>query len=173
MPDLDWLGEAGPRLQILLARAPRGDAKVELELPLRGAFSTDFTSEVDYRGLVFAPEIAYQNDDFLGSGVELKLGAGANFASEELMDYFYEVEPRFATSARPAFDAEAGYLGSKIQLALTKRVSPRVRTFFLVRGDFHQGASNADSPLFREETTVSVGLGLILSFYQSTARAKD
>lgn len=172
MPDLDWLGEIGPRLQITLARAAR-DAKIDFELPLRGAFSTDFTSDLDYRGLVLAPELAYQNDNFLGSGVELKLGLSATFATEELMDYFYEVPGRFATAGRPAFAAEAGYLGATLQLAITKQLTPRVRSFFALRGDFHHGASNADSPLFRDDVTFAVGLGLVVSLYQSKRRAHD
>ena len=42
LPDLDYLGEVGPRLQITLARAAR-DAKIELELPVRAVLSTDFS----------------------------------------------------------------------------------------------------------------------------------
>ena len=32
LPDLDWLGEIGPRVQFTVARAPGGSAKVDLEL---------------------------------------------------------------------------------------------------------------------------------------------
>ena len=172
MPDLDWLGEVGPRLQLTLVRAPR-DAKLELELPVRLAFSTDFTGDIDFRGFVFAPELAYQNENFLGGGLELKLSVGSSFATEELMAYFYEVAPRFATPARPAFSADGGYLGSKLQLLVTKQVNDRVRTFFGLRVDFHQGASNDRSPLFRDETTFTVGIGLVVSLYQSERRVRE
>ena len=53
LPDLDYLGEVGPRLQITIARAAR-HAKIDLELPLRAVFSTDL-SDLDYRGVTFSP----------------------------------------------------------------------------------------------------------------------
>ena len=172
MPDLDSLGEIGPRLQITLARAAR-DAKIDLEFPLRAVFSTDFTSAIDYRGIVFAPELAYQHENFLGGGVELKLSAGPSFASEKLMAYFYEVPPGFATADRPAFSARAGYLGTRLQLLLTKQFSDRLQSFFGLRGNFHHGSANRGSPLFRDTATFSVGFGLILSFYQSQRRGRE
>jgi outer membrane scaffolding protein for murein synthesis (MipA/OmpV family) len=172
MPDLDWLGEVGPRLQYTVARAAR-DARIDLELPIRAAFSTNFTSELEFRGFVFAPELAYQNENFLDADLELKLGVGPSFASEDLMDYFYEVSPAFATPARPAFDAGGGYLGTKLELLLTKQVNPRIRSFFALRADLHHGASNRASPLFRQDLTFSVGIGLVVSLYQSERRVRE
>tara|TARA_R110002167_G_scaffold171072_1_gene369074 strand:+ start:47 stop:895 length:849 start_codon:yes stop_codon:yes gene_type:complete len=169
MPDLDTMGELGPRLQINLARAAR-DAKIDLELPLRAVFSTDFTSDLSYRGIVFHPEIAYQHGNFLGTGVALKLGIGPIIADEELMGYFYDVEPRFATAGRPSYKADAGYIGSQVGLRLVRRLGDRVTLFGLANLGLHQGATNEDSPLFREDTTWSVGLGMAWSFYQSDAR---
>ena len=112
-PTLDYLGEVGPRLQITIARAAR-DAKIDLELPLRAVFSTDL-SDLHYRGVTFSPALAYQNERFFGP-TEIKLGIAAIFASDELMSYFYEVEPRFATATRRAFSPDAGYLGTQVEL---------------------------------------------------------
>ena len=165
MPDLDYLVEVGPRLQLTLARAQRW-AKVELELPVRAVFSTDLSS-VDHRGFVFAPELAYQHENVLQTGTQLKLSIGAKFADEELQDYFYEVDERFATSTRPAFDADFGYLGSRLQLLATRPFGKRIRGFAGGAIDLHQGAANEDSPLFRDDVTYSAGIGLIWSFYQS------
>lgn len=172
MPDLDWLGEVGPRLQYTVARAAR-DAKIQFELPIRAAFSTNFTSDLDFRGFVLAPQLAYQNENFLDADLKLKLGVGPTFATEELMDFFYEVKPAFASAARPAFDARGGYLGTKLELLLTKRINRRIRSFFALRANFHQGASNASSPLFRRDVTFSVGIGLVVSLYQSRRRARE
>src|SRR5690606_32117140 len=165
MPDLDYLVEVGPRLQWTIARAAKW-AKLDFELPVRAVLSTDLKS-VDYRGVLAEPEVAYQHANFLNSGVGLKLGLSASFADEELQDYFYEVEPRFAAAGRPAFDAEAGYLGSRLQLVLTKPFGPALRAFAAGRVDFHQGAANEDSPLFRDDVTYGFGAGLIWSFFQS------
>ncbi len=58
MPDLDWLGEIGPRLTIGLLgeRERRG---LSLDLQARAVFSTDLSS-FDYRGLVFHPELVWR-----------------------------------------------------------------------------------------------------------------
>ena len=171
LPDLDYLGELGPRLQITLARAVR-DAKIDFELPVRAVFSTDF-SDLRYRGVLAAPEIAYQHDNFGGGGLGLKLGLAASFATHELMDYFYEVEPRFATPSRPAFAARSGYLGTRLQLSGLQPLGPRWRLFLAVRGDSHHGAANRKSPLFRDRLTWAAGAGLIWSFYQSERRGVE
>lgn len=165
MPDLDYLVEVGPRLQLTLARAERW-AKLELELPLRAVFSTDL-SNIRHRGFVFAPELAYQHENVLQTGMQLKLSLGAKFADEELHDYFYEVDERFATATRPAFDADFGYLGSRVQLLAVRPIGNRIRVFAAGAIDLHQGAANEDSPLFRDDVTYSAGIGLSWSLYQS------
>jgi outer membrane protein len=172
MPDLDWLGEIGPRLQVRLARAPAGNAKVELELPVRAAFSTDL-SDLDYRGIIFAPELAYQHEDFLGRDIQVKLGVSSTFATSELTEYLYEVPSGFATASRPAYAADAGYVGSALQLVAFHPLNRRWRLFGGVRTDFHHGSANEDSPLFREKTTYTAGVGVIWSFYQSAARGVE
>ena len=170
LPDLDYLGEIGPRLQITIARAAR-NAKIDLELPIRAVFSTDL-SDLQYRGVTFSPGIAYQNERFFGP-TEIKLGVTALFATEELMSYFYEVEPRFVTATRPAYAADAGYLGSQFELLLTRPLFSRVQGFFATRLTSHHGATNDGSPLFRDRTTASVGAGLVISLFQSKRRERN
>jgi MipA family protein len=165
MPDLDHLAELGPRLQWTLARAARW-AKVDLELPVRAVFSTDFSS-VEHQGFLFEPQLAYQHGNVFGSGTKLKLGLSMVFADEDLQDYFYDVETRFATAARPAFDGQGGYLGSRLRLLLLHPIGKRLQLFAAGDINSHQGAANEDSPLFREDLTLGAGLGLIWSFYQS------
>ena len=168
MGDLDWLGEVGPRLQITLARAARA-AKIDLELPVRAVLSTDFSS-LEHQGFIFAPELAYQNDDFLGKGIALKLGISADFASEGLSDYFYEVPANFVTGSRSAYNAKAGYMGTRLQLSAFKPLTERWRIFAGINGEFHHGAANKSSPLFLNTSNVGVGAGVIWSFWQSDER---
>ncbi|MDP7546496.1 MAG: MipA/OmpV family protein [Alphaproteobacteria bacterium] len=165
MPDLDHLAEFGPRLQWTVARAARW-AKIELELPLRAVFSTDFSS-VEHQGFLIEPQLAYQHENFLASQTKLKLGFSVVFADEELQDYFYEVEARFATASRPAYDGQGGYLGSRLRLLLLRPFGKRLKLFAAADLNSHQGAANQDSPLFREDLTFGAGLGLIWSFFQS------
>jgi outer membrane scaffolding protein for murein synthesis (MipA/OmpV family) len=171
MPDLDYLGELGPRLQITLAKAAR-DAKIDLELPLRAVFSTDFSS-IMHRGYVFNPELAYQHEDFLKDGLRVKLSIAASFADAGLMDYFYGVAPKFATAARPAYVAKSGYLGSQIAFRLLKPLSKRIKIFGRAAIGLHHGASNDASPLYRDDVTYSAGLGLSYSFWQSEQMSTD
>jgi outer membrane scaffolding protein for murein synthesis (MipA/OmpV family) len=170
MPDLDWLGEIGPRLQWTVARAAR-DAKIDLELPVRAVFSTDFHSDISYRGVVIAPEIAYQNSNFLNSQVAVKAGLSSTFASEDLQDYFYEVSAPYATANRAVYDAQAGYLGSKVQLSLYAPLTPWVGLRGMGQVNFHQGAANQDSPLFKDETTYGVGMALTMTLAKSKQTA--
>lgn len=171
MEDLDWIGEVGPRLQITLVKAAR-DAKVDLEIPLRAVFSTDFRS-LSARGFNFEPALAYQNVNFLMPRLEVKLSASATFATEDLMDYFYEVPPASATAARPRFNAKGGYLGSTLNLTFTRPVGQRFRLIAIARSDFHHGAENSQSPLFRDKTTFGGGIALIWSFFQSKRTVRE
>lgn len=171
MEDLDYLVELGPRLQLTLARAAKW-AKVDLELPLRAVFSTDLGS-IDYEGVVAQPALAYQHGNVLETGTQLKLSLSATVADEGLQDYFYEVETRFATPARPAFDADAGYLGSALSLLLRKPLGERFTLFGLAQASYHAGAANESSPLHKEDLTYSVGVGLIFTFYRSDRTVPD
>jgi MipA family protein len=171
MADLDWLGEVGPRLQITLARAAK-DAKIDLELPIRAVLSTDFSS-IEHQGFIFAPELAYQNDNFMGKGIELKLGLSLDFASEGLADYFYEVPSSFVTSTRSVYNAKAGYMGARLQLSAYKPITDRWRVFAGINGEFHHGAANKSSPLFLSTRNVGLGFGVIWSLWQSDARVTE
>ena len=155
MPDLDWLGEIGPRLEFTLARA--GDVRIEFELPVRAVVSTNFTNRANYQGLIVVPELAYQHDDFLGVGARFKFGVSTAFANADLQSLFYAVPAAFASAARPAFTAKGGYMGSKIQISASRRFGERIRVVSALRFDCYKGAANEKSPLFRESSTTTLG----------------
>jgi len=165
MPDLDWLGEIGPRLEFTLARA--GDVRIEFELPVRGVFSTNFGSRFDYQGLITVPELAYQHDDFLGSDAKFKIGVSAAVANADLQSLFYGVPPAYATETRSAYVAKSGYMGSKMQISASRQFGPRVRILSALRFDFYRGAANDQSPLFKDTTTTTLGIAVIVSLWQS------
>lgn len=150
-----------------LARATP-DVHIDAELPVRAVFATDL-SGLRYVGFLSSPEIAYQNDRFLGGATRIKLGIGATFADAEFLDEMYGVRAQFATATRPAYSAKFGYLGTKLQLSWLHPVTERFRVVGLVRGDFHHGAANDESPLFRTTTTSTVIVGAIWMFARSRA----
>lgn len=165
MPDLDFLGEIGPRLQLTLATAAKY-AKVDLELPIRAVFSTDLTN-FRFRGVVFHPKIAYQHQNFYDSGLKVKLSVGPIIASKRLMRYFYEVDPAFVTAGRSAFSAGAGYVGTEARLSVAARLTDRINLFGLGTASVYRGATNENSPLLKAKQTFGINVGLSYSFYQS------
>ena len=166
MPDLDFLGEVGPQLTVNLGEYYKG--QLELELPVRAVFSTDF-GNLDHRGYVFNPEISYDLDGFF-ENFNIFLGLEATFATEELHDYFYQVEDLYATSSRMVYDAEAGYMGSELSAAFSYSITDRLRFFTGVQVSYYGGAANEDSPLLLDEITNAVGAGFVWSLYESDAQ---
>lgn len=168
MPDLDWQGEVGPSLRITLWRDPARPQRLNLELPLRAVFSTDLSS-VRYRGLTFSPELAYERRALAREGDRFRIGLGPVFATDRMMDYFYRVEPRYVRADRPAYDAEGGYLGTRMQFSYRFPLTGRLSAVAGGRVESFHGARNEDSPLFRRDWNLSAALGLSWSLYRSEA----
>lgn len=168
MPDLDWMGEIGPKARLTLYnwtnQATNHTARINLELPVRAVFSTDL-SEVHYRGIITNPSIAYDNNRLLGGRV--KLGIGPMFATEELPRYFYQVDPAYARADRPSYQASGGYMGVRTGLRMAVPVGDRVTILGSGNLDMLNGAANDDSPLMKEKTNVSIMLGVSVSLYRS------
>jgi outer membrane protein len=167
MPDLDYLVEIGPQLKIKLGELYGG--RTGLQLPVRAVFSTDF-GRVDQRGFLFNPRLSHERRNIFNSGIDMGSTIGSGFATKKLHEYFYRVEPRFATATRPAYEADGGYLGSDITLGLSYGITDRVRAYAGWRVGYYGGAANEDSPLFRQKVSSSVYVGFTWSIYQSDTR---
>jgi outer membrane scaffolding protein for murein synthesis (MipA/OmpV family) len=166
MPDLDWQGEVGPALRLTLWRDPLQPRRVNLELPVRAVFSSDLTS-VHYRGVVFSPELAYEDRNIGFPGARLRIGAGPIIATSRLHRYFYEVAPEFALPDRPAYRAKGGYLGTRVQFSYRVPLTRQISFVGGGRVENFGGAANADSPLHRQDWNWTVALGFAWSFYSS------
>lgn len=172
MPDLDALLEIGPRFQLTLAQ-PLPQSQIGFELPIRAVFSVDFDA-IGYRGFTFHPRFSYAHDNLFGVISRLKLSLGPIFATEELMDYFYQVKERYRIlGERPAFNADAGYLGSEFGLIARRQITRHLNIFAALKVNYYEGATNADSPLFRTKSTAAVGFGFNWIFYQSKRSGVD
>jgi len=170
MPDLDFLFGIGPQLIFKLINEP-GHRKLNLNLQARAVYSTDFSS-IDSRGYVFNPKLNYTRKHVTDLDLKVFTSVGPIFATEKLMDYFYQVDPEFVTPTRPAYDADAGYLGSNMTLGVSKRFNNRFRLMLGTRLGIHTGATNDDSPLFKDELNVSVFSAFIWSIFQSEELAR-
>ncbi|MEM1262591.1 MAG: MipA/OmpV family protein [Pseudomonadota bacterium] len=164
MPDLGFLFEVGPELEWHLT--PEGsDRHWKLEFPVRAAFSVD-DGRLNSRSWVFNPELELEMPGFFDPNDELSIAVSAAFAGESLMEYLYEVPGPLATPLRPAFDATAGYLGSRLSVSWSHRSKKR---FFIVgaAATFLGGAENIGSPLVEERVNFSVFAAVAWSLMQS------
>jgi outer membrane scaffolding protein for murein synthesis (MipA/OmpV family) len=91
------------------------------------------------------------------------------FATKRQHDYFYTVDPLYATAGRPAYQASGGYSGMQLTMSLSKRF-PTYWFGAFVRADWLQGAVFRDSPLVRRETTVAAGVAISWIFATSADR---
>ena len=168
MPDLDYLAEIGPQLKIKIGELYGG--KTELQLPVRAVFSTDF-GRIDQRGWHFNPKVSHERKNIFNSSIDMSSSIGSSFATKKLHEYFYRVEPRFATATRPAYEADGGYLGSDITLGLSYGITDRVRAYVGWRVGYYGGSANEESPLFRQKMNSSIYVGFTWSIYQSKTLA--
>jgi outer membrane scaffolding protein for murein synthesis (MipA/OmpV family) len=167
MPDLGTLIEFGPRVKIKLAE-PTPDQRLSFELPLRTVL--EFNAGVRQVGYALEPKLTYEwqqrGDWRLRGAFSLVLG------DQQLNRYFYAVPAAFATASRPAYDAQAGLIASRIGIDGIKRLGPDVNLFAFARYDWHDGASNRASPLFAQSQGSSIGLALTWTLSRSQARAE-
>lgn len=172
MPNLDYLFELGPQVKLRLLRdnfGRYGRGKLSLDIQARAAFSTDF-SNITQRGYVFHPELNYQHQGLFGEDSSFSVSIAPIWATEKLHDYFYQVSDRFASNDRAQFDAKGGYLGTELSLGISHMITKNIRVFLFGQLNFHAGAENQDSPLFKDNTTYAAGIGFSWRLYQSKAK---
>jgi outer membrane scaffolding protein for murein synthesis (MipA/OmpV family) len=167
MPDLNSLLEFGPRVKILLAE-PGATSRVRLELPLRAP--VELGNGFQRQGLVFEPRLVFETSDRAGKW-QGDANLGAVFGNARLNQYLYGVAPQYATAERPAYQAGSGLMMTRLGLSLSRRLSPDWRVFGFTRYDNYTHAANRDSPLFRQNSGLSIGAGFTWTAHRSAARA--
>lgn len=166
MPDLDPIFEIGPSLNIKLLENRQDHYKLNLALPGRAVFSTDFSS-LRHEGWVFSPRLIFEKDELISeSGLNLGISAGPMFADSGYHRYFYSVDPAYATAIRPSYDAGSGYSGSTLTVGLSKEYKQFIFHAF-VSVDFLQGAVIEDSPLVKNKCSVMSGFSVSWIFLKS------
>jgi outer membrane protein len=166
MPDVDPTFEIGPAIKIKLLEDKEDKYQLNLNLPARAVFSTDF-STVRYEGWVFSPRINFEKGDIIPeTGLNLGISVGPMFADSGYHEYFYTVEPDYATVARPAYSAGGGYSGSTLSMGLRKGYKEFIFSAF-VSADFLQGAAFINSPLVKTDTSIMAGISITWIFFKS------
>jgi len=166
MPDLDPTFEIGPSLKISLLESKEDKYLLNITMPVRAVFSTDFSS-VSYEGWLISPRINFEKNDIIPeTGLNLGISAGPMFADKGYHEYFYTVDHAYATATRPAYYAGGGYSGTSLTAGLSKGYKQFILNAF-VSADFLQGAVFEDSPLVKRKTSFMTGISLAWIFYKS------
>ncbi len=170
MPDLKPTAEFGPQLDLTLWRSDSRARFLKLRLPVRSAFTLESSPQAI--GWVFSPNLNLDITDLPGMpGRNLGFVAGPIFASRKQHEYFYGVDPRFATAARPAYAADGGYSGMQFLASLSKRyASAWVGAF--VRYDTLAGTAFDDSPLLAKKHFAAAGVAVSWVLGESTTRVR-
>ena len=169
MSDLGTLVEFGPRIKWTLAR-PSPGSQLRLELPVRAVL--EFNDGVKGQGMAFEPELVFDSRHIAG-GWGLTASASWVWGDRKLNNYFYGVTPLFASTSRPAFDAQSGLIATRLSLSTSKEITPDVRVFGFVRYESYSGAANLASPLHLASSGSSAGVGLAWTLGRSTQRASN
>lgn len=168
MPDLRPTIEVGPSLDVHLWRSADERMKLDLVMPLRVPVTIE--SSPESLGWIFSPRLNLDIEDFAGyTGWSFGAGVGPLFAADRFHEYFYSVAPRFATTGRPAHEADGGYSGTHVLASLSKRF-PRYWVGAYVRYDMLSGAAFDDSPLVRRKSYLAGGVGIAWMLGESKRR---
>lgn len=171
MPDLDPTVEFGPSIKVTLARNRARDWRLDLRLPVRAAVASDL-SNAQSIGWVAYPHINLDlHPTFLGGKWNVGLQTGPMFATSKYHQYFYGVDPQFATPVRPAFEASGGYSGSVALASLTRRIG-RFWVGGFMRYDYLKGAVFDHSPLTRRDHSFAAGIAVAWVFAESDRRVE-
>ena len=168
MPDLGTLVEFGPRVKWNLGEAP-GNGRLRAELALRGVF--DITDSFRDKGLTLEPELTYERR--AANGWRYSTTVGLVFGNQRLADTFYGVAPAVGTASRAAYTASSGLIASRLSATVSHSLSPDLRVFGYARVASVEGAANTASPLVRQNTGATVGLGLTYILARSRNSADD
>lgn len=168
MPDLGFIFEVGPEIEIILTDPAVSDRRLKLELPVRAAFSLD-DQKISSRGYVFSPQLEYEHE--FGGDYEFSASITPTLASRRLHDYFFTVAPAFATPSRATYDARGGYMQTALGLTLQRRTRNSFAAIGL-RVNVLDGSANTDSPLFRERQTVGVFALWVVNLWESEKRVE-
>jgi len=157
MPELESTFELGPSVNVHLVRSPDAHIKLDLQLPLRSAFTVESPKFI---GWTFTPRFNLDIADPLGKpGWNFGVLIGPLFADRRYNDYFYSVAPQFATLTRPAYQATGGYAGTQSVIALSKRF-PKYWVGGYMRYDTLSHATFEPSPLVQRDSYWSAGIGI-------------
>ncbi len=168
MPALGTLVEFGPRLKVFLGPGP-GNGRWRAEFPVRGVF--DLSRSAAHRGTSFEPELIFERET--ASRWRYSTRLSAILADQRLASTFYGVDTAYATTDRPAYRAASGLVSTRLAVSLSYSPSRDWRLFSVARLNTVSGSANEASPLVRQSTGTSVGVGVVYTGFRSERMAVE
>lgn len=166
MPAIGTLVEIGPALKVNLGdlvddkREPR---LTQLEIPVRAVF--DVNDGFSHRGWTFEPRLSHTA--WTGPSFALVFSASTLFGDRTLNHLYYGVDAPYATADRPAYDAKAGLIATRLNASLRHRINSTLRLQYFAQAETVRGAANEDSPLVRSRQDAGLGVSLIWGAWHS------
>ena len=165
MDDLDPILEIGPMLRYKAWKSSNPRQSVILDAPVRAALSVG--NGVDYVGLAVTPRVSYRRQfDLFDKPWKWSISGEALWGSEGLHRYYYQVDPEDATAQRPAYDADAGFGGTRVRASLYHRDLDKLISFYAVYDSVHDAVFE-DSPLVEQNSGFTVGFVVTWFLFQS------
>ena len=173
LPDLDFIFQLGPRFTVPLLDETVDGIRTRYNWisTLRFAVSTDFRS-LDFQGPLATTELRFRKTGYKNNNLEFNASVGATWLGDQLMDYFFSVDPEFATPVRPAFDADAGFLSLELGAGVVYKPTPRLTTALVLGVTSHVGSGIDESPLFEDSITTQVLLAATYTIFQSKRKVR-
>ena len=167
MPSIGTLVEIGPALKVNLGdliddkREPR---MTQLEIPVRAVF--DVNDGFAHRGWTFEPRLSHTA--WTGKSFTLVVSASTLFGDRSLNQLYYGVGTPYATADRPAYEATAGLIATRLNASLRHRINPTLRLQYFAQVETVRGAANEASPLVRSKQDAGIGVSLIWGAWHSS-----
>ena len=166
MPAIGTLVEIGPAVKVNLGDLidPKREPRLtQLELPVRAVF--DVSHRFAREGWTFEPRLSHTA--WTGQTFALVVSAGALFGDRRLNGLYYGVGAPYATADRPAYDARAGLVATRLNASLRHRINPTLRLQYFAQLETVSGAANEASPLVRSRQDAGIGVSLIWGAWHS------
>lgn len=157
MPDLDFMLQLGPSLELKLNDKNKNYFDARFEIPVRMAFVVDGKS-IDNIGYLVEPRFSFKHKRSGKTGLTHKATIGLKLATRDFHAYYYDVAPEFASATRPAYISKAGFGGSFARYRISYRSNDFVYWLFL-RYQSLRGAEFEHSPLVLKDDYYFVGFG--------------
>jgi MipA family protein len=164
MPSLDWMFEIGPRALVHVYHQQNN--RVDLGFAMRAIYSISL-SELDTRGYDFISTLRYRRRLPTPRPSYFSLIWGGTWATDNLMAYFYQVDPQYVTGSRPAYEAKPGFLGENISAFYVQPFANDWSFYAGAAQNFYSEAANRSSPLVQTVEAQTFYIGIYWSSFKS------